>query len=57
MEWFEPACLIIEVSQIVGHEARQPDMVFDLFDANGLAGEDEAEIDLLAVGAPERPIA
>lgn len=25
---------MIEVSQIVVHEARQPDMVFDLFDAN-----------------------
>ena len=48
MEWFEPACLIIEVSQIVVHKACQPDMVFDLFDADGLTGEDQTEIDLLA---------
>ena len=49
MEWFEPACLIVEVSQIIVHEASQPDMVLDLFDADGLAGKDKTEVDLLAI--------
>jgi len=28
-----------------------PDMVLDLFDADGLTGKDEAEVDLLAIVA------
>ena len=28
-----------------------PDMVLDLFDADGLAGEDDTEVDLLAIVA------
>ena len=51
MEWFEPACLIIKVPQVIVHEAGKPDMVFDLFDADGLAGKDEAKVDLLAIVA------
>ncbi|WP_065008979.1 hypothetical protein [Mesorhizobium sp. AA22] len=41
--------LIVEISQIIVHEASQPDSVLDLFDADGLTGKDEAEIDILAV--------
>ena len=51
MEWFEPACLVVEIPQIIVHEAGQPDMVLDLFDADGLTGKDEAEVDLLAIVA------
>ncbi|ESY87086.1 hypothetical protein X739_10900 [Mesorhizobium sp. LNHC220B00] len=40
MEWFEPACLIVEVFQIIIHEGSRPDMVLDLFDADGLAGKE-----------------
>ncbi|WP_192252378.1 hypothetical protein [Mesorhizobium caraganae] len=47
----EPTCLVIEVSQIIIHEAAQPDVVLDLFDADGLAGEDDTEVDLLAIVA------
>lgn len=43
---FEPAGLILEVSQIIVHEASQPDSVLDLFEADRLVGKDEAEIDL-----------
>ncbi|HEY1615292.1 MAG TPA: hypothetical protein VGF97_16545 [Rhizomicrobium sp.] len=46
MEWFEPASLIVEVSEIVMHEADEPDSVVGLPDADILAGEDGAEIDL-----------
>lgn len=49
VEWFQSACLIVEISQIIVHEAGQPDSVLDLFGADGLTGKDEAEIDLLAV--------
>ena len=35
----------IEVSQIIIHRAHQPNIVVDFFDADGLAGEDRAEID------------
>lgn len=51
MEWSEPACLVIKIAQIIVPEAGQPDIVFDLFDADGLTGEDEAEVDLLAIVA------
>jgi len=45
LEWFEPAGLVIEVSQIVVHGADEPDAVVGLSDADILAGEDGAEID------------
>jgi len=45
---FEPAGLVVEVSQIVSHKADEPDVVVGLLDADGLAGEDGAEIDLSA---------
>ncbi|MGH9494065.1 MAG: hypothetical protein ACRD3B_03635, partial [Candidatus Sulfotelmatobacter sp.] len=38
----------IEVSQIIIHKADQPNIVVYFFDADGLAGEDRAEIDLFA---------
>jgi hypothetical protein len=33
------------------HEAGKPEMVVDLLDADGLAGEDQTEIDLAAIEA------
>lgn len=42
---FEPAGLVVERSQIAVHEADEPDAVVNLSDADGLAGEDGAEID------------
>lgn len=38
-------------TQVVIHEACEPDMVFDLFDADSLPGKDQAEIDLLSLVA------
>jgi hypothetical protein len=43
---FEPAGLVVEVSQVVVHEADGPDVVVGLVDSNLLAGEDRAEVDL-----------
>jgi hypothetical protein len=40
LERFEPAGLVIEVSEIVTHEADEPDSVVGLLDADILAGED-----------------
>ncbi|HJN43180.1 MAG TPA: hypothetical protein QF572_03235 [Vicinamibacterales bacterium] len=40
---------MIEVSEIVVHEADEPDVVAYLFDPDFLAGEHGAEVDLLAV--------
>src|SRR6266404_7812210 len=47
-EWFEHPSLQIEVSQIIIHKAYQPNVVVDLFDAYGLAGEDRAEVNFFA---------
>jgi hypothetical protein len=33
------------------HEADEPNALFDLFDADGLAGEDQAEIDFAVIEA------
>lgn len=35
--------LIVEISQIIVHEAGQPDSVLDLFGADGLTCKDEAD--------------
>src|SRR6266571_323366 len=43
-KWFEPACLIVEVAQIMIHEADEPNPVVGLFDADCLAGKDLTEI-------------
>lgn len=43
--WFESACLVVEVSQIIIHEADEPEALIGLFDTDGLVGEDLAEID------------
>ena len=42
---------MIEVPQIVVHEADAPDSVLHLFNADVLTGKDGAEIDLLPVVA------
>ena len=42
---------MIEEAEVVVHEADEPDFVGDLFDADVLAGEDLAEIDLAATDA------
>jgi hypothetical protein len=46
LERFQSAGFVVEVSQIVMHEADEPDAVVGLFYADGLTGEDRAEIDL-----------
>ena len=42
---------MVEVSEIVVHEADEPNVLAHLFDADALAGEDEAEIDFLPIEA------
>ena len=51
LQGFEPASLVVEVSQIIIHKADQPNPLVGLFDSDGLASEDLAEIDLLPVEA------
>jgi hypothetical protein len=46
LKGFEPASLVVEVSQVVVHEADEPDALVGLPDADLLAGEDRAEVDL-----------
>jgi hypothetical protein len=46
---FDPASLVVEVYAIIVHEADEPNPVVGLLDADGPAGEDLAEIDLLAI--------
>src|SRR5690349_6224624 len=41
---FEPACLVIEIAQVILHEADQPNAVPDLGDADVLSGEGVTEI-------------
>jgi len=48
---FDPAPFIIEVSQIVVQEADQPDLVVDLANAHGLAGESGGEVDFAQADA------
>jgi hypothetical protein len=43
--------LQVDIPQIVIHKADQPDFVFDFLDAQRLAGERFAEVDLLAIQA------
>ena len=43
--------LQINIAEIVIHKADQPDAMVDFFDADGLAGEGHAEVDLLVVQA------
>src|SRR5258708_14782091 len=47
-EWFEHPRLQIEVFQIIIHKADQPDVFVNFFDADGLTGEDRAEVNFLA---------
>ena len=42
---------MIEEAQVVFHKADQPDFIANLLDADVLAGEDGAEIDLAAADA------
>lgn len=48
---FHPALFIIEVSQIVLEEAHLPDLVLDLSDSYGLAGERGREVDFASANA------
>jgi hypothetical protein len=50
-ERFEPASLVVEVSEIIIAKADEPNAIVGLFDSDGLAGEDPAEIDLLPIEA------
>jgi hypothetical protein len=47
----DAACLVIEEAQIVLHKAHQPDLIFDLADADVLSGKDSAEVDLAGADA------
>ena len=47
----EPACLAIEVAEIVIHKADELDVPVRLFDPDALAGEDGAEIDFPSIEA------
>ena len=51
LDGFKPAGFVVEVAEIVVHEADQPNLLADLLDADALAGEDGAEIDLLPIEA------
>jgi hypothetical protein len=42
---------VIEVAEVVAHEADEPDFVIDLLDSHLLTGEDGAQVDLLPVVA------
>jgi hypothetical protein len=48
---FEPARLIVEVSQIIVHEADEPNALVDFPDAELLSGQHGGDIDFLAVQA------
>src|SRR5579872_4479194 len=43
--------LQIDITEVVIHEADEPDAVVDFFDADGLSGQTSAEIDFLAIKA------
>ncbi len=51
LDRFEPTRLVVEVAEIVVHEADEPNLLADLLDADALAGEDGAEIDFLPIEA------
>ena len=40
---------MVEVAEIIVHEADEPNAVVDLLDAEPLTGEDNRDVDLLAV--------
>jgi len=46
LNWLESTGLDVKITQIVLHEADQPDAVGDLLDADQLAGEHGAQVDL-----------
>src|SRR3546814_20140099 len=48
---FRSSLLQVDVSQIVVHEADEPNAVVDLLDSEALAGEHDGNVDLLAVHA------
>jgi hypothetical protein len=49
LEGLQSPFLQVDITQIVIHEADEPDAVFDFFDADGLASERLAQIDFLAI--------
>ena len=42
---------MVEVAEIIVHEGDEPDFLAHLFDADALASEDDAKIDLLPIEA------
>ena len=48
---FRTALFVVEVSQIILQEGDLPDLVLDLSDAHGLAGEGGREVDLASADA------
>jgi hypothetical protein len=42
---------VVEVAEIIVHEADEPNVLAHLFDADALTGEDDAEIDFLPIEA------
>jgi hypothetical protein len=46
LKGFQSASLVVEVSKVVVHESDEADALVDLFDADGLPGDDLTEIDL-----------
>ena len=42
---------MVEVAEIIIHEADEPNVVADLFDADALTSEDQTEIDLVPIEA------
>ena len=51
VDGFQGFLFQIEVSEIVVDEPCEPDAVVDFLDADALAGEDDGEVDFLAVKA------
>jgi len=42
LDRFEPACLVVEVAEVIVHKADEPNLLADLLDAEALASEDGA---------------
>jgi len=51
LKGFQSAGLIVEIFEIVVHEADEPNAVVDLLDSKPLAGEHLGDFDLLSVHA------
>ncbi len=51
VEWLQGFLLQVKVSQIIVHEAGEPNAVVDLLDAEFLAGRDGGDVDALPAQA------